>query len=202
MTVYSFPTLSTGLTDFYLGQRSNVFVHASAPSGTVQTVEMPGARWTISLTLDRLPLADARKMTAFLTKMRGQANRFTCHDISKPAPSGTMRGTLTVLNSVSQGAIACDLTGGPGQASKTLLEGDFIKIGDELKCIAANAVSDSLGNISVTFEPPLRKNFNSGTPVVWDKPTATFMLTRNDWQAHSHAQVHTSYSIDAVEDFA
>lgn len=203
MTTYAFPALSTVAPQAMTwGQRSNTLVHVSPLSGQVQTVELPGARWLLSVNYAVLQAADRALMEAFLARLRGQANRFTAYDFSRPTPRGTYRGTLTITGGIAAGATAVTITG--GGAGQTLLAGDKLSIGGELKIWTQDATADGTGVITGNVEPPFRGAIASGASVVWDRPTALFMLAEPEWRIEPIAGRigMGSVSFDAVEVFA
>lgn len=203
MTTIAFPALTNEVAPGSMtwGQRSNSRVHLSPLSGSVQTVELPGARWALSARFPVLRGTDLGLMQAFMAQLRGQANRFTVHDWSAPQPRGTMRGTLTTSGTTAQGATSITITGGAGQAGTTWLAGDKFAVGGEVKIVAANATANGSGVVTVTFEPPLRAAVSSGAAVTWDRPAATFMLAQTSWQVeYDNARPRIgSLSFDAVE---
>jgi hypothetical protein len=134
---------------------------------------------------------------AFLARMRGMANRFSAYNFFRPIPRGTMRGTLTVVTqNIAAGATTGYIGGGAGQASKTLVAGDFISINAEYKMITVTNGSDGSGNIYITFEPPMRATANIGASVVWDKPLVKFMLLDPEvqWQYETVALRNLQFS--------
>lgn len=203
MTTLAFPTFSRGLpyTQWEFGQVPNVFVHTSPLSGQIQTVEMPGTRWAHSLRLEGLSTAERQMMAAFFAQLRGRANRYTLHDVINPTPRGTMRGSLTVSGSISQGAVSCSVTGGGGQASTTLLKGDKLSIGGELKLVTADATANGSGVIALTVEPPFRSAVSGGAAVVWDRPTALFVRTEDSWRMAHRPPRFGDITLDGIEAF-
>lgn len=201
MTTIALPTLSrTAPAQMSWGQRSNALVHVSPLSGQVQTVELPGARWLLSIEWPPLQRGDADIWEAFMARLRGQANRFTAWDFLRPVPRGTYRGTLTVSGAVAQGATGVTIAG--GGASQTLLAGDKLSIGGELKMIVQDATANGSGVISCTVEPPFRAAVSNGASVQWNKPAALFMAVEPEWRGVRQRGHLTTYSLDAIEVFA
>jgi|ERR1700739_1289024 len=201
MSSFVFPTLLAMPTSWQWGQRSNVMLHTSPLSGNVQSLELPGARWMLSLQYSNLIDPDRGQLEAFLTQLRGMANRATIFDIVRSTPQGTMRGTMTVTGAIAAGATGCTVSAS-GQGAKTLLRGDKLNIGGELKMIVADATADGSGNIVLTVEPPFRSAISNGASVAWQSPTALFLLTSNDWRAAVQQGAWSNYSLDFMEVFA
>lgn len=204
MTTFAFPTFArkTPFTEWHFGQEPVTFLHSSPLSGQTQTVEMPGTRWAMSMRLSGLNADERANIAAFLAELRGRANRFTLHDLMNPVPRGTMRGTLTVSGNIAAGAVTCSVTGGAGQASTTLLRGDKLNIGGELKLISANAQANGSGVITLNIEPPFRAAVSSGAGVTWDRPTALFMRTEPGWRMSHTPPRFGELALDAIEAFS
>lgn len=199
MTDFTYPTLSQNPNGWQFGQRSNCRVHTSGLSGNVQTLELPGARWTVGMNYTNVKAADAALLDAVLAQLRGQSNRLVLYDLVSPVPLGTMQGTMTVSGAIAQGATTCSVTAGAGQAGKTLLRGDKLNIGGELKMIVADATANGSGVIALTIEPPFRGAISNGASVVWQNPTTTFMNAAPDWRRSTTLGQWSTYALDLVE---
>lgn len=167
----------------------------TARNGRITTRALPGARWVCTLRIaeDSMPfLTDRRQLEAFLATLRGGANRLLLWNLLTPAPRGTMRGSPTLAATAAAGATSCSITGVGGT---TLLRGDRIGIGGQRVMVVADA---SL-NGTVQFEPALRAAASSGSAVVWDKPTTTYVLKspRTDFPARGDKL--PGFSIELVE---
>jgi hypothetical protein len=73
MTTLTFPNLVPNQVTWHLEPNTAAFV--SPLSRSVQTLELPGARWVCDMTLPPMRPATWRTYTAWLAKMRGQAGR-------------------------------------------------------------------------------------------------------------------------------
>jgi hypothetical protein len=203
MTTYAFPTFNRAIpfTEWQFGQVPNVRSFTSPLSGTTQVADLPGARWAFSLRLDGLTREERGIMEAFMAKLRGGGNRFTCHDLINARPRGTMRGTPVVNATISAGAVSAQIVAG-FQAGTTVLEGDKLAIGGELKVSLTNVTLDGSGIGTLTVEPPFRAQVSSGASVVWDKPTAQFMPVDPSWRIEYRAPRFGGLAFDAIEVFS
>jgi hypothetical protein len=61
-------------------------------------------------------------------------------------------------------------------AGRTLLAGDWIGFGGQLVQIMVTTVADGSGNMPIEFQPRARNAIAAGTPVLWNAPTANFIL--------------------------
>jgi len=157
---------------------SNTQVTKSTFDGSVQTSELPGAKWHVSLTFPKQEPAAGRVLVAFLASLRGEAGRFYLHDHTLPTPRGTISGTPVVSGAAQIGA-SIMTSGWTG----TLLAGDMIGIGGELKMVTADVTGAGTTPVAVSFEPPLRNSPANGSAIVTNKPTAVFKLTGDNMAA-------------------
>lgn len=198
MTTLTFPTLSRAPDTFEFGLVHNTQTFTSPLSATVQTVEIPSARWRFAFALDSMVEADAALVQGFLAQLRGQAGRFYMHNMARPTPRGIATGTPLVKGASQTGTSIVTDGWTPSQAG-ILKVGDFFGIGGELKMVvSADVNSDVAGEATIVFEPPIRTSPADNAAVVISSPTAVFKLTADDntWSARS---LWTSFSLQGVE---
>ncbi|QOR55719.1 MAG: hypothetical protein YHS30scaffold667_15 [Phage 65_10] len=176
-------------------------------TGSVQTRLYGHPRWTVTLASpQRMTNAEAARWRQLVLSMKGRLNVLTVGDVVQTAPRGTMRGTITLRSSCAAGDETLLLTGGSGQAARTLLAGDFIQVGtgygsSQLVCVLADATADSSGNIDVSIAHPMRDAYTSSTAVTWDHPVGYFrqLGDKSTW-TYNNTGVHQSgYSLDLLE---
>lgn len=197
MTTLTWPALSRtapGACEWVLEANTQTFT--SPLSRATQTVEMPGARWRVSFTLENLQEADTAKLNAFMAQLRGKAGRFYLCNFARQMPRGTASGT-PLVKGASQTGTTLALDG--FTAGATLLAGDYFAVGGELKIVVADAAADGSGEMSVTFEPPLRTSPADNAPVTLSQPSATFMLTDDAMRTLTRPGKFSDIAIDAVE---
>ena len=204
MTTIAFPTLSRrtpGAVEF--GLKANTQVFTSPLNGSVQTLALPGARWTAAFTWANLAEADAALLQAFLAQLRGQANFCALYPYHRSVPRGSIALSGVTLNgAVAQFASTANLAN--CGASKTLQAGDYFAVAGELKIATAAATADGSGNMTgVTFEPPVRASagWSNGAGVTTNKPTATFMLSDPHARWATRVGTGTDIAFDLVEVF-
>ena len=197
MTTHAWPTLARtapGAMTWKL--KSNTRSSQSPFSGSIQTREIPGARWMVSFTMEDLDEEDAAPLQAFLAKLRGRSGRFYLHNFARPTPRGTIAGTPLVKGAAQTGT-SLNIDG--CTVGTTLVPGDFFGVNGELKMVVATATADGSGEMTVVFEPPLRAAPADNAAIVTDKPTATFMLTNDETTWSVKAPLFTSIPFDCVE---
>lgn len=184
-------------------------VGLSDPGGNSQARTYGVPRWSLSLAAPAaMTDADAGLWKAMLLTLRGSVNFLAAFDPSRPQPRGSLRGALTLASAAAIGASAIAITGGGGQAGKTLVIGDWLQIGtglgsSQLVMCVAPATADGAGACTVTVEPPLRLAFGGGAAVTWDRPLAYFRKPpgRVGWSAYSR-YISQSVGIDMIEAWA
>lgn len=186
------------------GQRRYDLRFENGDSGAGQTRLLAPPRWTAGLVCtEALSQAEAALWRSLVLSLDGRVNQLALYDIGNPAPRGTMRGTLTLSADATQGATTLSITGGVGQASTTLLTGDWIGVGTgltrQLFSVAADATANASGVISVSVKPAVRVLQTTGTAVAWDSPTALFRQTANDSKWAHEGAVRSGYSLDLIE---
>jgi hypothetical protein len=167
-------------------------------SGSVQTLELPGARWRVTLTFNNLKRAERAALKAFLAQLRGPAGRFTLHNFAEPTPQGAATGT-PLVNGASQTGASLATDGWTPNITGILKAGDYFAVGGELKIITADASSNGSGQATLEFEPPLRASPADNASITTSQPTATFMLQDDDQARGAYKGAVGSYSFTALE---
>lgn len=180
--ILDFPDVTPNAADF--GLVSNTQSARSELDGTVQTLALPGDIWTGVFTFANKFDPEARILRAFLASLRGSSGRFY---MSPPAyrRAGTAPGT-PLVKGVGQTGSTIATDGWTASQAGILLVGDYIQIGSELKMITADASSDSGGNATLAFVPPIRLSPADNSAVITVKPSCVCMLkdgNQSRWQA-------------------
>lgn len=157
--------------------------HESPFDGTVQTLEMPGARWELTATWPTLGPDDRRLMAAFLASLRGRAGRF----LFSPAqwsPRRATGGGTPVINGDFQTGSALSTRGWTalGQAMRA---GDWLSYVDtrgrrRLHLVLADASADANGVAALSISPPIRRAGADGAAVDVVAPAGVFMLPQDE----------------------
>lgn len=200
MITLAFPSLVVPWPDqFDFSLISNTQIFQSPLSGSLQTLELPGARWGATLTFNNVKDDDAATLQAFLTQLRGQANRFSLWNMARPNPRGNIKaGTAATVNGANQtGNQLHTHNWNPGDT--ILLPGDLFSVNGELKMITAAATADGTGAATLQFEPPLRSSPSDAAPITTSQPTATFILSDPKPKWSTKTGLLTNFVIDAVE---
>lgn len=209
MSVINMPAvLQVGL--FAWGQADFSLTEISDQTGAASSRSFGPPRWTLSMgSLEAMSPVQAGIWEALVAQLRGRVNHLAAWDITRPAPQGTMRGTLTMNSAAVAGDVALSITGGAGQAATTLLRGDWLQLGtglgtSQLVKVCADATANGSGVIAVTVEPPLRLGFSGGAAVAWSTPLCYFKRSssRSSWQGVPGALLLGGHSLDLLEQWS
>jgi hypothetical protein len=201
MTTKTFPVLAQAApVNLEWALQSNTQTFTSPLNGTMQTLELPGARWRASFTYQNLSEADAAKLQAFLVSLRGQAGRFYLYNFARPKPNGVGTGT-PLVNGANQSGASLVTDGWTASQTGILKAGDFIGVNGELKMVTADVNSDGSGNATLSIEPPLRASPADNSAITVTMPTTTFVLSDTTSKWVTRAPIITDITIDAIEMF-
>lgn len=206
MSIITFPSALVAI-EIEWAQRRNDMESRSIFGA--QAAEVSGPLWEVMLTGQ--PANDTDPITgawqAFLLLLRGRTNQVALWNKVRPAPLGTMRGSMILADDATQGDTSL-LISASGENAKTLLQGDLLGIGSgatqQVVMVTADATSDGSGDITVTIEPPVRNTISTGSPpaavVTWDKPCALFRRqdSRSAWNYKDG--IVTGFSLNLLED--
>ncbi len=209
----SIVTLPTGIIfgpECGMGEQRYDRADVAETTGTVDARVGGQPRWVLTLApSQRLTRLEARHWAALTLKLKGRVNVLAAHNPARSAPQGSMRGTLTLASPVARGAETMTVTGGAGQASKTLLAGDLLQIGtgygtSQLVMVTDDSTSNGSGSITLQFAHPARYDFPAGTAVTWDKPLAYWRQSndRTVWTYSGQSLLEQGYGLpDMLEDW-
>lgn len=201
MTTYAYPSLSVHPSRTNFGLQSNTQVFESPLSSSIQTMELPGARWKADLRYEALVGEDAAVLQAWLVKLRGRANRFTMPNFARGVPRGSAPGTPRVKGA-GQTGVSLLTDGWTASQSGILLPGDLFAVNGELKMVVATANSDGAGESTLSFEPPLRASPADDSSLTTSSPLATFVLLESEVNWESIPGGFVSVSFSAIEAFS
>lgn len=201
----------SGLTpaDIELGIKFNTQVSVSDLSGYVQTVELPGARWSMSLRMPTLEREnEASVMEAFIASLRGQAVRAVMPVFKRATPLGTWAGAPKVNNEV--GSPTLSQTGTTLQARDfsafaTVKKGDYFNLGSagQLLMVTEDGVADSNGLLQLSIQPAIRVAPTHLTALDSSAPVVPLMILTDPhprWQIKQGDE--TYFALDFIEVFA
>jgi hypothetical protein len=184
MTTLSFPTLSKQPSGFMIQLKANTMAFESPLNGSVQTVDLPGARWICEVRYDNLIKADRLILQAFLAQLRGRAGRAYLWDMSHPIPQGPATGS-PLVNGSSQTGTTLITDGWTSGITGILKPGDLFGCNGQVHRIVSTITSDGSGNATLTFEPPMRSAPADNEVITVTEPKFTAMLMDDDQDIYS-----------------
>lgn len=200
MSILQFPTeIIPNSMNIILSSNSRSF--ESTFNYSVNTHSFPGRQWTATLNFDTLDNYGVREidiLQAFIWSLDGVNGRFMC-------PIFGRRGRPAYGNPVVSGS---GQTGGTLVTSGwlpnrlVLPKAHYFQVGDELKQVKEDVVSNAAGEAALTFNPWLRSSPTDGDEIITDSPQGMFRLSSNDQGNFSISEGYQgSVSIDIVEAF-
>lgn len=192
-----------------LGRQYYGLTAASETTGSEQTRLLGPTRWVLSLVQpDFAPLGsgEGARWQALAAQLRGRVNILGAFDPVAYQPRGTLRGTLTLAAAAAAGATSISVTGGSGQAGRTLLVGDKLQVStgvgtSQLVMCVADATANASGALTVQLDEPLRDAYPSATAVTWDHPLAYYraQASRSTWKYGRSGTAISGVALDLLE---
>jgi len=175
MSILTFPAITPSANNW--GLQSNCQSVRSELDGTVQTLALPGDIWVDVMTFTNVFNPNARILSAFLASLRGESGRFYL------SPPGYVRAGIgtgsPLVKGAAQTGLSITIDGCTSSVTGWLLAGDYVQIGDELKMITADANTDSGGNATLSFVPPIRVSPADNSAVITTAPKCIMKLKDN-----------------------
>tara|TARA_R100001460_G_scaffold45695_3_gene82965 strand:- start:79 stop:681 length:603 start_codon:yes stop_codon:yes gene_type:complete len=194
-----FPT-SPVAQDASIGSQQNTIVSVTT-SGRVQTRQIDGQKFTITLDYAPMNRANFAPIKAFIMKQRAKLNTFTVIPPIVSNAQGSVTGTISVDGAISAGATTCTIDGLANNTNGLLKAGDYFRFSSAIKVYMAveDLNSNGSGEGTLTFEPPLRTAVVDNTSLVYDNVDFTVRLS-NDIQEYSIVTNDLyKYQIDLIE---
>src|SRR6056300_268011 len=194
-----FPT-SPVASDAQIGSEQNTIVSVTT-SGRVQTRQIDGQKFTITLDYTPMTRANFAPIKAFLMKQRSRLNTFTVIPPVVSNAQGVATGTISVDGAISAGATTCTIDGMTTSTTGILKAGDYFRFTGQEKVYMAveDLDADGTGSGTLTFEPPLRSDVADDVALVYDNVDFTVRL-KNDIQEYNIVTNDLyKYQIDLIE---
>jgi len=194
-----FPT-SPVAKDAQVGSQQNTIVTVTT-SGRVQTRQIDGQKFTITLDYPPMTRANFAPVKAFIMKQRARLNTFTVIPPIVSNAQGVATGTISVNGAITAGATTCTIDGMTTSTNGILKAGDYFRFTGQDKVYMAveDLNADGSDEGTLTFEPPLRSNVANDVALVYDNVDFTVRLS-NDIQEYSIVTNDLyKYQIDLVE---
>ncbi len=189
--------------------RTNTQVFSSPLSKVAQTLELPGALWSVTYTLPLMTVDTAAPWQAFLTELMGPSGTFHGFDPLRTSPRGIYSsGSDTPLcDAASQTGKSLTTDGWRNNGTGLLLPGDYFEViadsRKELHMITSQVDSNGSGLATLNFVPPLQSSPLNNAVITVEDPLVEMKLI-NDSQAtwnEGGKNFILSLSFSAIEAF-
>ena len=207
MTVYAWP--GWGASRFELRIIPNLRAFAGPYTPTTQILDLLGERWAarVDLPPTNNPI-EAAAREAFFDRLKGMAHQISLWHLKLTAPQGTLRSDTASVSVVNGGGAAVSVVNGSGSAvsvvnggppvlaaavaqlsntatintlaGRTVRAGDMLGLAGQLVRVMADSTANSAGQLAIEFQPRARTAWPIYSAVVWNRPTANFMLKAAD----------------------
>lgn len=169
MAVFDYPIELAPETVEWVNLRAGV-QFKSPFNGWTESVDFLGERWAVSLGIQPFYAREGGRAEAFFGRLAGGMDRVRLWHFMRPQPRGTMRGTPTLSAPAARGDQTLQIV-----TDGTLLAGDMFKSGNQL-FQAFQDCEPSGGVLTVQLVQRVRSALAIGSAVLWDKPTALFVM--------------------------
>jgi len=171
-------------------------ITSTTDSGKMFSVQVDGQRFKFSAAYPPMTRAEFAPVIAFIMKQRSQKETFQIALPDLKNAKGDVSGTITIDGNHSAGDTTINVTGMTG----TLKAGDYISFGGHSKVyMVVSDATASVGDATLTIEPPLRSNLSTAESVTYDNVLFTVRLT-NDVQTFNTNDLDTyRFEVDFIE---
>lgn len=180
MPAFAFPDLRPSAAEWSL--RAHTQQSVSPLTRATQTVELPGAVWTASLSFERLSEDQWRRLEVWAARMRGAAGRVYLGPVHAAVPRGVATGAPRVA-AASTGTTLRS-SGWTVSTAGILRAGDYLcydaGASRQLHLVTADAASDAAGVATLAVEPPIRASPPVGAVITIRSPTCIMRLIDDD----------------------
>lgn len=184
----------------------NVGLSVSPFTGSIQGIELPGARWQLTVSYEDLSIEYGRKLKAITAQMRGGAEIAHVYDLSYIPRRDTEPGTPVVNGSGQSGTVLASSGWVPN--TSILIYGDQISYlaSDgmyRMHIVTADVSSDASGLANISILPPLHNSPVDGGAITSTRPAFSAVLSDGgevsiEGIVHSAAYVFTETLYTAV----
>ncbi len=143
----------------------------------VQVVQT-SSQWVLEWSWPRMPHPVAEAIAAWLLSLKGQVGTFRY--MPRQAYGSTLTGKGLAVTAFSYND-TIRVSGWAANAEAGVRAGQFFTLGNQLlRVTEAGAFADSLGTITINFEPELRRQYTAGTTVNFSAPFGIFRLNSSE----------------------
>lgn len=155
---------------------SNQSIYNSFLSGQVQRKARSNAIWVARYVLPPMQRSLYSDWVSFFNKLEGNLYTFYAYDPHNRVARGELGGTPKV-NGADQTGSSLITDGWPTSQNNVLLPGDYFSVNGELKVVTNTVNSDTEGDATIEFKPPLRNSPSDNADLTVTNTQVEMILT-------------------------
>lgn len=176
---------------------SNSKTFTSPFNGSSQTVRFPGSRWRCELTFNNLNEEKSRQLEALVASLDGMSGRVKIASWIRKGRYGYGSPRIAISSQLGHRLETKDWK----RNMRVLQQGDRLTVGNELKMVVADVVSDNQGYASIPISPMLRTSPTVNEMLEVERPFGIFRLVDNEQGKFQHRRLgytHITLSFEEV----
>ena len=176
---------------------SNSKTFTSPFNGSSQTVRFPGSRWRCELTFNNLNEEKSRQLEALVASLDGMSGRVKIASWIRKGRYGYGSPRIAIPNQLGNRLETKDWK----RNMRVLQQGDRLTVGNELKMVVADVVSDNNGRANIPISPMLRTSPTVNEVLEVERPFGVFRLVDNEQGKFQHRRLgytHITLSFEEV----
>ena len=176
---------------------SNSKTFTSPFNGSSQTVRFPGSRWRCELTFNNLNEEKSRQLEALVASLDGMSGRVKIASWIRKGRYGYGSPRIAIPNQLGNRLETKDWK----RNMRVLQQGDRLTVGNELKMVVADVVSDNQGRAIILISPMLRTSPTVNEVLEVERPFGVFRLVDNEQGKFQHRRLgytHITLSFEEV----
>ncbi|MDM3766283.1 hypothetical protein O9456_20395, partial [Proteus mirabilis] len=166
-------------------------------NGSSQTVRFPGSRWRCELTFNNLNEAKSRQLEALVASLDGMSGRVKITSWIRKGRYGYGSPRIAIPSQLGNQLETKDWK----RNMRVLQQGDRLTVGNELKMVVADVVSDHQGYANILISPMLRTSPTVNEMLEVERPFGVFRLVDNEQGKFQHRRLgytHITLSFEEV----
>lgn len=164
---------------------SNSKTFTSPFNGSSQTVRFPGSRWRCELTFNNLNEEKSRQLEALVASLDGMSGRVKIASWIRKGRYGYGSPRIAIPNQLGNRLETKDWK----RNMRVLQQGDRLTVGNELKMVVADVVSDNQGRAIILISPMLRTSPTVNEMLEVERPFGIFRLVDNEQGKFQHRRL-------------
>lgn len=164
---------------------SNSKTFTSPFNGSSQTVRFPGSRWRCELTFNNLNEEKSRQLEALVASLDGMSGRVKIASWIRKGRYGYGSPRIAIPSLLGHRLETKDWK----RNMRVLQQGDRLTVGNELKMVVADVISDNQGRANILISPMLRTSPTVNEMLEVERPFGVFRLVDNEQGKFQHRRL-------------